>query len=441
MRQKSHLYRGDSLSNYLLLNQINGRESLSFSLESNLANERIIESVFSATNHLSGFDIEANLFEQGDNIDAVSFLPVDRLVSSDEKDNCTAAFSKVMDSGRFTSGPYVTQLQNELVKFIGINEVVLCSSGTDAMVIALVALGVQSGDEVIMPANSFAATENAVISLGAIPVLVDVNQADYLVNAEEIEKLISSKTKLIMPVGLYGQRANVKAIREVADQYSIKVLEDACQNIGVTGLGSQVDAAILSFNPYKNFGVFGKAGAIMTNDPELAKKCRSISYHGFKENEKNIKSENFGFNSQMDNLQAAIGLARLPFLSLNNFKRLYLAHRYVGLLADLAAKNIIHLPEITANHVWHLFPMRVADISIRDKVIATLQTDYGVETDVYYKVLSHKQQTSFKTQHFAQSYLPKTELLHQGLINLPLHPNLTIQEQNKVVESLYAVFR
>lgn len=146
----------------------------------------------------------------------------------------------------------------------------------------------------------------------------------------------------------------------------------------------------LHINPYKNFGVCGKAGAIATDNEELAKKCIQFSYHGFEVNVKNKKVINFGFNSKMDNLQAAIGLERMKYLSLNNFKRLFLADRYITQLAELQNKGYIELPELSEDHVWHLFPIKVRTEDRAD-IMTKLNEDFGVQTDVYYPILSHMQ--------------------------------------------------
>lgn len=367
-------------------------------------------------------------------------MPVDRLITNDEVDDILDTLTKVLPTGKFTSGSYLEQFEKVLSTYLHKRYVIATSSGTDAIMIGLLALGLNRGDEVIMPANSFSATENAVLALGGVPIYVDINPQTFCIDPNKIEEAITPYTKFILPVHLYGKHSEMKQIRQIANRFKLKVIEDACQGIGLTDLGKHADITTLSFNPYKNFGVCGKAGAIATDNEELAKTCIQFSYHGFEVNVKNKKVINFGFNSKMDNLQAAIGLERMKYLSLNNFKRLFLADRYITQLAELQNKGLIELPELSEDHVWHLFPIKVRTED-RTDIMTKLHEDFGVQTDVYYPILSHMQKTPLVQDKYSKLQLVHTEKAHSQVLHLPLYPSFTLEEQDRVVEGLFHVIK
>lgn len=355
----------------------------------------------------------------------VPFLPVDRIITEEEVKEILKALETFLPTGEFTSGKYIEIFENQLTEYLEVKNVITISSGTNALTIGLLALGVSKGDEVIIPSNSFAATENAVMSIGAIPVFVDIKN-DFTICPEAIKKSISKKTKAILPVHLYGRYCEMDKIREVSKKYNIPLIEDACQGIGLENIAEKSDMAVLSFNPYKNLGVCGKAGAIITNNDELANTSRILSYHGFDIYEKNKKVRNFGFNAKIDNTQALIGSIRLKRLTFNNYKRLKIAEKYNQHLSQL--QDII-LPKFDENSVWHLYPIRIKNRK-RD-TIKDLLEDKGIHTEIYYPYLSHKQQTFNKKIH-----LKNTEKLHSELLCLPIYPNLTIDEQKYIIKNL-----
>ncbi len=433
------MHRGDSQSNLLLYQAMLSHNSgLEIAFDSNKANEKLREALVHEGRLKDPFD-PLHLFQKTTSESIVPFLPLHRLSNEEEKKACMTAFAQVLESGLYTSGPFTEKLEREFSSFLQQKHVLLCSSGTDAMIVALLALGIGPGDEVIMPANSFAATENAVLACGAIPVFCDSTAHDYLIDAAKIEPLVTARTKAILPVHLYGRMSDMKQLRAVADTFGLFLIEDGCQAIGATDLGKYGDIAVISLNPFKNMGVCGKAGGLMTNKDELAERCSRFSYHGFVKGQKNVKQESFGYNSRIDNTQSAIGLAKLPFLSLNNFKRMVLASRYISLLRPLQESGRISLPDLTGDHVWHLFSIQIHSMFDRDEVRRRLHSEFQVETDVYYTVLSHLQQTPLRDTHFKHCSLPNTETLHKRLLNLPLHPNMTLDEQDRVVEGLHAV--
>lgn len=442
MSQVAILLSGDSVSNYHLLNQLRrGDRSFSWTLCSAVEKLRQrIESGFQT----ESFSIERNFFPLGtwdiNKQTKIPFLPVDRLISDIEKEEIKSIFLRVLESGCFTDGPYIGELEAELNRFMGVENAVLCSSGTDALIVGLYALGVEPGDEVIIPGNSFAATENAVLACHAIPILADVSPDDYTLEVGDIRKRITNKTRVIIPVHLYGKLAKMRDIKALADQHGLYVFEDACQSIGATGVGKWSHMAALSFNPYKNFSVLGKAGAVCTNDSALAERCRSFSYHGFDPGRKNIKINSFGFNSRIDNLQAAVALSRLPYVGLNNFKRLYLAYRYCEKLMPLVSDGWIKTPKITAEHVWHLFTIEVLR-GDRQSLCNYLHREFGVQTEINYPVLTHMQSTPARDAFYKNLSLKVTEDVHRRLLQLPLYSNITLEEQDQVIKAIFRYFR
>jgi 3-dehydro-glucose-6-phosphate---glutamate transaminase len=434
---KFHL-RGDSVGNVRLLEMVLEGMEGEVSIDPNRAMIKLTETLLPGGKLRRNMDLARVLFAQIPPADRVPFLPLHRLMGAEEIHACREAFALVAESGQFTSGPHAPKREEALSDFLGCRATILCSSGTDAMIVALHALGIGPGDEVILPGNSFAATENAILAVGAVPVLGDVEEATFLLDASKLERVMTARTRLILAVHLYGQLADMPNIRRVADSLGVRLLEDACQSLGATGLGRHSDAAILSFNPFKNLGFCGKAGAIVTQDPDLETKCRMISYHGFELGKKNFKTEAFGFNARIDDLQAAIGWAKLPFLALNNFRRLFLAWRYLVLMADLIRSGKILAPSMGDRHVWHLFPVQLVDRD-RDQVRRDLLDRHHVETEIYYPRLSQQQDTPLRKTHYSDTRCPVTEKLHQRLLNLPLYPGMTLGEQDRVVEALEMV--
>ncbi|OSZ56274.1 3-oxo-glucose-6-phosphate--glutamate aminotransferase [Streptomyces pharetrae CZA14] len=372
----------------------------------------------------------------------VPFLPRERLLTREEQRTATECFARALADGALTSGPAVTEFEDALADFLGLPHAVGTGSGTDALVIALQAVGVGHGDEVIMPANSFAATENAVWARGATPVLVDIDPDRHTLDPDLVEAAVGPRTRAILPVHLYGRLADVRALAPIARRHGLRVVEDACQAIGVTGVGRCTDAAVLSFNPYKNFGLTGKAGAVVTRDDEVAARARRFSYHGFDPKRKNVKEDGYGLNARMDNSTAAVGLGLLPRLTLNNYRRAFLARRYLDGLAEAAASGSALLPTSAPDHAWHLFGVRFpAGRAARDAVRIHMRSTGRVETDLYYPVLTHRQQTPLHRDLFGQVALPRTEHLHDTVLHLPLHNNLSLTEQDRVIEALHAALR
>lgn len=431
---------GHSKDNLALLKCLQGEtKEKEFEISNILPNHKMKEKLFRENKLKIDIDIEKDIFNYSrKNIQKIEFMPVNRLISQDEVEKIIGVLKDVLPTGQFTSGPFSKKLEEVIGSYLNKKFVIATSSGTDALMVSLLSIGIQPGDEVIMPANSFAATENAVLAVGAKPIFVDIDQKSYCIDPSKIEEAITPKTKCILPVHLYGKQCEMKKIREIAGIYQLRVIEDACQAIGSSNLGEYGDIIVLSFNPYKNFGVCGKAGAIVTDNETLAIRCNQYSYHGFEIDKKNKKVLDFGFNSKIDNLQAAIGLERIKYLSYNNLKRVYLAQRYIRELKDLEDRGLIKLPMMTEDNVWHLFPIRVEN-GRRDELKNKLYQLYNIETDIYYPVLSHKQNTKWIKENDLQNNMFNTEQVHKEILHLPLHPNMMLEEQNFVLEGLFNV--
>lgn len=430
--------QGDSESLANIINNFGADYINSLVIRPVLANTELNETIDSwktGTNVSSVEEVLSEWREEGPN--RVDFLPKERILSDQEKKYLKLALVSAVDTSEFTTGDSVGGLESAISSYLDMSDTIATTSGTDAMKIALLALGVTHGDEVILPANSFSATENAVLAIGARPVFCDIRKDSYNMDPDKVESLITSKTRAVLPVHLYGKTASTSAIKEIADRHGLKVVEDACQAIGMTGLGRHSHCAILSFNPVKNFGICGKGGAVVTNDSDLAYRCRSLSYHGFIPGKKNVKVESFGFNSRLDNILACGALAILPFLSLNNLKRSILAKRYIDKLKPLEKCGKVILPSFGSDNVWHLFPIQITEGSTQE-FRASLK-EHHIDTDVYYPVLSHMQQTTFAKQIKSSARLEVTELYHSRLVNLPLYQNFTIQEQDLAVDAIYRV--
>lgn len=419
---------------FLLHDLKDGKPAGDCRIDDTLANQKLKETL-----QQDKFDITANLLNRMDTSPSrVDFLPLHRLITEEEVEDVIEAVKDVLPTGQFTSGSYIGVFEAEIAALLRKNHVMASSSGTDAMIIALKAAGVGQGDEVIMPANSFAATENAVLAAGGTPVFCDIDPDTFCMEPSEIEACITMKTKCILPVHLYGKRPDMEAIAQIADEFGIPVIEDACQSIGVSNLGKNSLCAILSFNPYKNLGTCGKAGAIVTDNPSFASACMEYMYHGFELNQKNKKKADYGFNAKIDNLQAAIGLARMKYLSLNNLKRLYLADRYMTHLQQYEDRGLIKLPQMTDDQAWHLFTIKIINGN-RDQVKDMMLKFHHVQTDIYYPILSHHQNTPLVKANYQHTSLPVTESVHKQMLQLPLYPALTVEEQDKVMEALIDV--
>ena len=350
------------------------------------------------------------------------------------RDALLAAVTRVCDSQRFILGPEVEALERELEHALEVSHAVTMSSGTDAILAALMALGIGSGDEVITPTYSFFATAGCVARVGATPRLVDIDPATFNVDAEAVRGAITSKTKAIIPVHLYGQMADMAALMDVARDRNIAVIEDACQAIGARQHGRQAGTigtvGCFSFFPSKNLGAFGDAGLVTTNDVSLAHELRLLRNHGA---EPKYFHRRIGGNFRLDALQAAVLRVKLPHLDAWSEARRSNARRYDELFATAGLVERIGLPRESSGyrHIFNQYIVRVPD---RDRVRARLEQQ-GIGTEIYYPVPFHLQ-ACFASLGHSRGDFPHAEEAAETTLALPIYGELTLEQQQAVVEAL-----
>lgn len=342
---------------------------------------------------------------------------------------------KVSDSSQFIGGKEVENFEKEYSNFLNIKETIAVGNGYDALVLSLRVLGISNGDEVLVPSNTFIATWLAVINVGAKPVPVETFEKTYNINHREIEKLITNKTKAIIPVHLYGQPCDLTPILSLAKKNKLKVIEDAAQAHGSKYkkklIGSHGDLVAWSFYPGKNLGAYGDAGAITTNNSNLAKKLRAIRNYG---SEIKYHNDFIGVNSRMDPLQAAILRNKLKKLKAWNKKRSAIAKFYVD---ELKSTDLI-LPFVPqwADPAWHLFCIRHKKRDILKKKLL----EKKIETLIHYPIPPHKQK-AFKFLKFNKRKFPITEKHSFELLSLPIGPHLSNQQCEYVCENLIRILK
>ena len=341
-----------------------------------------------------------------------------------------AAVLSTLESGHFILGPQVVKFEESIASYLGVQHAIGLASGTDALVIALRALNIGDGDEVIIPAYTFFATAGTVMSVGAKPVIVDVDPQSYQIDVSKIEAAITSKTKAIIPVHLYGHPAEMNPILEIAHKHGLKVIEDNAQGFGAEYLGKKTgtmgDIGCLSFFPTKNLGAYGDGGAVMTNDPALAERMRMLRTHGWK---KKYYSEEVGYNSRLDALQAAILQAKFPHLDAWNEKRRELSKRYTDHLAPLGI--VTPVEREWAKHVYHLYILRSEK---RDELQAFLKQK-GIASEVYYPIPPHLS-IPCKKFGYKEGDFPCAEKAAKETLALPLYPELTLAQQDEVIAAV-----
>ena len=346
------------------------------------------------------------------------------------KDEMDAAVLGVLESGRFILGPNVSALEQEIAEYLGVKHAIGVASGTDALVIALRAAGVEPGDEVIVPAFSFFATAGTVMTIGARPVFVDINPDTYLIDTVAIEAAITPRTKAIIPVHLYGQPADMDELMAIAQKHGLKVIEDNAQAIGAVYKGKKTaaigDIGCLSFFPSKNLGAYGDGGMVTTNDDRMAEKVRMLRVHGWK---KKYFPEMLGYNSRLDEMQAAILRVKFKHLDSWNTRRAEIAHAYSKYLGELGLCVPVEAPDRT--HVYHLY-MVVFDQ--RDAVQHALR-EAGIASEVYYPQPLHLAEPSRK-YGTGEGQCPVAEQCSKTLLALPVYPDLTATQMEEVLSTV-----
>jgi UDP-2-acetamido-2-deoxy-ribo-hexuluronate aminotransferase len=347
------------------------------------------------------------------------------------------AISEVISSTAFINGPIVKGFQSDLETYLGVKHVIPCANGTDALQVAMMALGLKPGDEVIAPSFTFIATAEVIALLGLTPVLVDVDPDTFNIDPNAIKKAITPKTRAIVPVHLFGQSADMDAIMAIAKEHNLFVIEDACQAIGADYLltnGKKVKAGTIghvgctSFFPSKNLGCYGDGGAIFTNDDELAKKLRSVVNHGMTVR---YYHDDIGVNSRLDSIQAAVLKVKLPHLDEYASARESAAKVY-----DKAFGNHprIKIPSRFpgSTHVFHQYTLVLNGID-RAKLLAFL-AEKEIPAMVYYPVPIHLQK-AYLDPRYKPGDFPVTEYLSSCVISLPMHTELDGEQLNFITSS------
>ncbi len=346
------------------------------------------------------------------------------------KKEIDAAIQSVIDSTQFIQGPAVKCFESNVEKYLGAKHAIGCASGTDALQIAMMALDIKPGDEILTTPFTFVATTETIAILGAVPVYVDIDPKSYNMDVSKIEAKITSKTKAIMPVHLYGQPCDMDPIMDIAKKHKLYVIEDAAQAFGAQYNGKMIctigDIGCISFYPSKNLGAFGDGGMITTNNDTLAEKIRMIISHGSK---KKYYHETLGVNSRLDSIQAAILDVKLKYLDKYCQARLDAAMKY-----NEKFKGIFETPFIMpgVKHIFHQYSIRVKN---RDKMMEFLKSQ-GIPSMIYYPVPLHMQE-AYKYYYKPGDY-PVSEEIAKDIISLPMHTELTDEQidfiASKVIE-------
>jgi len=360
------------------------------------------------------------------------------------KNEVDAGIQDVIDSTAFIKGEAVTLFQQELGSYLGSKHVIACGNGTDALQIALMALGLKPGDEVITPDFTFIATVEVVALMGLTPVLVDVDPNSYNLDIKALEGAITSKTKAIIPVHLFGQCANMEEIMAIATKHNLFVVEDVAQALGTDYTfsdGRKAKAGTIghigstSFFPSKNLGCYGDGGALFTNDDAIAEEIRSISNHGMKVR---YYHDRIGMNSRLDTIQAAILRVKLKHLDSYNVARVAAADRYDALFSGCPH---VKVPSRVAfsNHIFHQYTLRLLN-GDRTELIKYLSSK-GIPAMVYYPVPLHSQVAFAEYQKVAKTKeFPVSDMLCGSVFSLPMHTELTAEVQEYIAATIVGFF-
>jgi len=350
------------------------------------------------------------------------------------KPEIDAALAKLLDSQYWIMGPTVTAFEADLAQFAGVKHAIGCASGTDALQLALMALDVQAGDEVITTPFTFAATAETIALLGAKPVYADIEADTYNLDINQVESLITARTKAIIPVHLYGQSANMDELNAIAQSHGVAVIEDAAQALGAEYKGREVCSlgtmACTSFFPAKNLGAFGDAGAVFTNDDDLADRINALRLHGSKQR---YLHEILGANSRIDALQAAILHAKLPHLDNWNRMRGDLAAYYNEKLADAPVTTPVCRPDRT--HIYQQYTIRSRQ---RNELQAHLRK-MEIPTAVHYPIPLFRQPAFLDAE--AEARCPQAIRAAAEVMSLPMFPHLTVGQADLVIEAILDFYK
>ena len=360
----------------------------------------------------------------------IKFLDLNRQYKTIQKE-IDKAIHRVLGSGNFIGGSEVENFEKEVAKFCGSKYAISLNSGTDALFLALKALGIGRGDDVITSPFTFFATAEAIANTGAKPVFADIESDTFNISPELVEGLITSRTKVILPVHLFGQMADMKAIMKIAKKYKIKAIEDAAQSFGAEHRGRKSgsigDVGCFSFFPSKNIGAFGDGGMAITNDKKIAEKLRLLRSHGSSKQDKNLNMI-LGTNSRLDSMQAAILMVKLKYINKWNKARIKKAEYYNK---NLNGVGDIIVPKILfGDHVFHQYAIRVNG-KLRNKLVKYLSRK-GIPTMIYYPVPLHLQPV-FRYLGYKKGNFPEAEQVTKEILSLPIFPELKREEQDFII--------
>ena len=343
--------------------------------------------------------------------------------------------SELIDMGAFTGGPAVREFEHAFAEYVGTKLAVGVSSGLDALRLALIAAGIRPGDEVIVPANTFVATLEAVTQAGGRPVVVDMSEEDWNIEVAQVDAAVSSRTRFVMPVHLYGQLADMRALDEIARRHGLAIIEDACQAHGAErdGLrsGESGSAAAFSFYPGKNLGAFGDAGALTTNDEVLAEKIQALREHGQRAK---YAHDMEGYTARLDTIQAIVLLKKLACLDSWNDERVAIASHY---LQALEGVGDLELPPVASGSspVWHLFVVRTAE----PRALAESLRERGIATGRHYPVPVHLTR-AYEWLGYGPGSFPRAERHGERALSLPIFPGMSIEQADAVIAGVRAFF-
>jgi dTDP-4-amino-4,6-dideoxygalactose transaminase len=365
------------------------------------------------------------------------------------------AFLRVLRSGQFIMGPDVGAFESELAKFVGVKHAIGVSSGTDAILLALMALDIKAGDEVLCPTFTFFATAGCIARAGATPVFVDVDPLTFNLDVADAARKVTPRTKAIIPVHLFGQSANMDAVMGLARAHSLAVIEDGAQSLGAKYGGKSVGGigtfGTYSFFPSKNLGALGDAGMVVSNDDALAEKARLLRTHGSKPK---YYHKLVGANFRLDSIQAAFLRVKLPQYNGYTEKRKANAAFYTEKLSKLPgvvlatdlpngtdAKMILPVAQPNCDHIWNQYTLRLPGAGRRDALKKHL-TDRGIGTEIYYPVPMHEQECfAYCTTSNAKNSCPTASRLAQEVISIPIYPELAPTQREEVVSELAAFLK
>ncbi len=338
-----------------------------------------------------------------------------------------ATIKEVLLSGQYILGPVVKEFEEQVAAYCGVKYAIGVASGSDALILALRALDIGPGDEVITTPFTFVATAHAIVHCGAKPVFVDIEPDTFNINPALIEPAITKSTKAIIPVHLYGHPANMDPIMSIAEACNLYVVEDAAQAFGARYNGKQVGSighiGCFSFFPTKNLGCYGDGGMVVTDNPDIADEVDILRRQGCREK---YHAEMIGYNSRLDAIQAAILKVKLKYVDLWNEQRRDVAHRYNELLSGSSVQTPAEAPY--AYHVYHQYTIRCAD---RDSIFNSFK-EREIGAMIYYPVPLHLQKL-FACLGYKEGYLPESEQASREVLSLPIFPELTNEEQEYVV--------